>query len=132
MFKFSNKNHVVLNIFKIINKNTRNNFVYFFLTTRKMKLFINNCNKIRSFLRIWSDLPKKSFTENFIFIQWLLYHYSNLLISSLSLTMYFPTRWRLYKTLGSCTFQEPIQGYIGSPVKPLGRSFDYICRKTST
>ena len=40
-------------------------------TPQKMKFFIedffNKCNHIRSFLRIWSYLLKKSFMENFIF-----------------------------------------------------------------
>ena len=45
----------------------------FFNTTHctKMKLSIKNffskCDHIRSFLRMWSHLLKKSLTENFIF-----------------------------------------------------------------
>ena len=39
--------------------------------TQKMKFFIKNffskCDQIRSFLRIWSHLLKKSFMENFMF-----------------------------------------------------------------
>ena len=40
-------------------------------TAQKMKLSINDffskCDQIRSFLRIWSHLLKKSLMENFIF-----------------------------------------------------------------
>ena len=40
-------------------------------TTQKMKFsikgFFNKCDQIRSFLRIWSHLLKKSLMENFIF-----------------------------------------------------------------
>ena len=32
-----------------------------------MKDFCSKCDQIRSFLRIWSHLLKKSFMENFIF-----------------------------------------------------------------
>ena len=32
-----------------------------------IKDFFSKCNQIRSFLRIWSYLPKKSLMENFIF-----------------------------------------------------------------
>ena len=31
-----------------------------------VKGFLSKCDQIRSFLRIWSHLPKKSLTENFI------------------------------------------------------------------
>ena len=38
---------------------------------KKMKIsikdFFSNCDQIRSFLRIWSYLQKKSLMENFIF-----------------------------------------------------------------
>ena len=41
------------------------------LTAQKMKFsakdFFNKCDQIRSFLRIWSYLLKKSLMENFIF-----------------------------------------------------------------
>ena len=40
-------------------------------TTQKMKFsikdFFSKCDQIRSFLRIWSHLLKKSIMENFIF-----------------------------------------------------------------
>ena len=40
-------------------------------TEQKMKFpikdFFRKCDQIRSFLRIWSHLLKKSLTENFIF-----------------------------------------------------------------
>ena len=40
-------------------------------TAQKMKFsikdFLSKCDQIRSFLRIWSHLLKKFFTENFIF-----------------------------------------------------------------
>ena len=40
-------------------------------TAQKMKFpikdFFSKCHQIRSFLRIWSDLLKKSLMENFIF-----------------------------------------------------------------
>ena len=46
------------------------NFCY---STQKMKFSIKDfsckCDQIRSFLQIWSDLPKKSLMENFIFVQ---------------------------------------------------------------
>ena len=32
-----------------------------------VKDFFSKCDQIRSFLRIWSHLPKKSLMENFIF-----------------------------------------------------------------
>ena len=42
-------------------------------TTQKMKLSIKDlfgkCEQIRSFLRIWSHLLKKSVMENFTFVQ---------------------------------------------------------------
>ena len=42
-------------------------------TTKKMKFsikdFFGRCDQIRSFLRIWSHLLKKSLMENFIFVQ---------------------------------------------------------------
>ena len=45
---------------------------YFFSTAQKMKFYIkdffNKCDQIRSFLRIWSFLLKKSLMENFIFL----------------------------------------------------------------
>ena len=44
-------------------------------TAQKMKFSIKDscskCDKIRSFLRIWSHLQEKSLTENLIFVQWL-------------------------------------------------------------
>ena len=50
-------------------------FIYMILwhtsTTQKMKFsimdFFSKCNKIRSFLRIWSHLLKKSVMQNIIF-----------------------------------------------------------------
>ena len=55
-------------------------------TAQEMKFFIkgffSNCDEIRSFLQIWSDLLKKSLMENFIFcavklkyLGFLLYNY---------------------------------------------------------
>ena len=42
-------------------------------TAQKMKFsikdFFSKCDKIRSFLQIWSQLLKKSLMENFIFVQ---------------------------------------------------------------
>ena len=42
-----------------------------YITAQKMKFsvkdFFSKCDQIRSFLRIWSHLPKKSLMENFIF-----------------------------------------------------------------
>ena len=42
-------------------------------TVQKMKfsikVFFSKCDQIRSFLRIWSHLLKKSLMENFIFVQ---------------------------------------------------------------
>ena len=32
-----------------------------------IKKFFRKCDQIRSFLQIWSPLPKKSLVENFIF-----------------------------------------------------------------
>ena len=47
------------------------NIVYGNFNAQKMKFsikdFFNKCNQIRSFLRIWSHLLKKSLMENFIF-----------------------------------------------------------------
>ena len=41
-----------------------------YITAQKMKFsikdFFSKCDQIRSFLRIWSHLLKKSLTENFI------------------------------------------------------------------
>ena len=43
-------------------------------TAQNMKFSINDffskCDRIRSFLQIWSHLLKKSLMENFIFVQW--------------------------------------------------------------
>ena len=43
---------------------------------KKMKFFskdlFSKCDQIRSKLRIWSHLLKKSLMENFIFVQWIL------------------------------------------------------------
>ena len=48
-----------------------NNVVYMSFTAQKMKFsikdFFSKCDQIRSFLRIWSHLLKKSFMENFTF-----------------------------------------------------------------
>ena len=45
--------------------------VFFNSTAQKMKFyikdFLSKCDQIRSFLRIWSHLLKKSLMENFIF-----------------------------------------------------------------
>ena len=45
--------------------------LFTFPTTQKMKfsikVFFSKCDQIRSFLRIWSHLLKKSLKENFIF-----------------------------------------------------------------
>ena len=35
-----------------------------------IKDFFSKCDQIRSFLRIWSHLLKKSLMENFIVVQW--------------------------------------------------------------
>ena len=35
-----------------------------------IKDYFSKCDQIRSFLRIWSHLLKKSLMENFIFVQW--------------------------------------------------------------
>ena len=35
-----------------------------------IKDFISKCDQNRKKLRIWSHLPKKSLTGNFIFVQW--------------------------------------------------------------
>ena len=46
-------------------------YVYRKVLCTKMKFsiedFFSKCDQIRSFLRIWSHLPKKSLMENFIF-----------------------------------------------------------------
>ena len=46
---------------------------FVFSTAQKMKFsikdFFSKCDQIRSFLRIWSHLPKKSLIENFIFCE---------------------------------------------------------------
>ena len=43
-------------------------------SAQKMKFsikdFFGKYDQIRSFLQIWSYLPKKSLMENFIFVQW--------------------------------------------------------------
>ena len=50
-----------------------------------IKDFFSKCNQIRSFLRIWSHLLKKSLMENFIFSavmeQWLYGWITNLAVS---------------------------------------------------
>ena len=47
------------------------NTLFSLITTQKMKFFIKDffskCDQIRSLLRIWSHLRKKSLMENFIF-----------------------------------------------------------------
>ena len=49
------------------------------MTAQKMEFsitgFFSKCDQIRSFLRIWSHLPKKSLMENFIF--WAVYDAMN-------------------------------------------------------
>ena len=54
--------------------------IYDAFTSQKMKFFIKDlfskCDQIRSFLRIWSHLLKKSLMENFIFFCSVFYHYS--------------------------------------------------------
>ena len=70
-------------------------FVYFFtpfpLTAQKMKFsimdFFIKCDEIRSFLRIWSHLLKKSFMENFIF-----YAVTTHLSENVGITMLFLLR----------------------------------------
>ena len=39
-----------------------------------IKDFFSKCDQIRSSLRIWSRLLKKSLMENFIFVQWYTFH----------------------------------------------------------
>ena len=50
-------------------------FNMFLNNAQKMKFSIKDlfskCDQICSFLRIWSDLLKKSLIENFIFVQWM-------------------------------------------------------------
>ena len=36
-----------------------------------IKDFLSKCDQIRSFLRIWSHLQKKSLMENLFFVQWI-------------------------------------------------------------
>ena len=50
-----------------------------------LKDFLSKCDQIRSILRIWSDLLKKSLTENFIFCAEYLANLSRCWASSLSL-----------------------------------------------
>ena len=50
------------------------------ITAQKMKFsikdFFSKCEQIRSFMRIWSHLLKKSLMENFIFVQCIFNTYS--------------------------------------------------------
>ena len=56
--------------------------VSFSCTPQKMKFpikdFFSKCDQIRSFLRIWSHLLKKSLMENFIFCAMLFYGYPDI------------------------------------------------------
>ena len=67
-----------IDLLHVVNKNPPNSIVsvklikcYSHYTTQKMKFsikdFFSKCGQIRSFLRIWSHLLKKSLIENFIF-----------------------------------------------------------------
>ena len=139
MFKFNDKNHAMLNMFKVINKNTRNKFIYLVLTAQKMKFFIKSffskCNKIPSFLRIWSHLLKKNpLWKTFFFVQCLLY-YCNTKTTTFSIII-----WYYLVLLRPCIFLlgdgfvkpwtpahfnciwGPPQRHIGNLVKPLWRS----------
>ena len=44
-----------------------------------IKDFFNKCDQIHNLLRIWSHLLKKSFMENFIFVQWFSFHSTSML-----------------------------------------------------
>ena len=49
-----------------------------------IKDFFSKCDQIRSFLRIWSHLLKKSFMENFIFYAVFIKFFANLNLCKIS------------------------------------------------
>ena len=73
------------------------------ITAQKVKFsikdFLSKCDQIRSFLRIWSHLLKKSFMENFIFF-FAVYKPNESFIWCL-LTKELCCMWELYHTLCS-------------------------------
>ena len=54
-----------------------------------IKDFFSKWDQIRSFLRIWSDLLKKSLMKNFIFVQWSVQDLK-LVWNSVSWFLFFP------------------------------------------
>ena len=56
---------------KVAKKPNQRFTIVFFVTAQKIKFstkdYYSKCDQIRSFLRIWSHLLKKSIMENFIF-----------------------------------------------------------------
>ena len=73
-------------------------------TAQKMKFsikdFFSKCDQIRSFLRIWSHLLKKSLKENFIFCAVQVYHFSISLfgLSNTKLFNYNSHSTQIFKT----------------------------------
>ena len=70
-------------------------------TVQKIKFsikdFFSKCNQIRSFLRVWSHLLKKSLTENFIFCA---VHGGRFIFIALCLCHQFP--WATENDLQHC------------------------------
>ena len=66
-----NFNKMILSFFRIISFGTSFQRICVCNNSLKMKFsiksFFDKCNQIRSFLRIWSHLPKKYLMENFMF-----------------------------------------------------------------
>ena len=63
-----------------------------------IKDFFSKCDQIRSFLRIWWHLLKKSLMENFIFCL--------VIEANFSLNPYLRTPWKRKKTSGFLMFSE--------------------------
>ena len=60
-----------------------------------VKDFFIKCDQIRSFLRIWSHLLKKSLMENFIFCA--VQHHQKAFQSDMKIIRFFPLHWDCYR-----------------------------------
>ena len=90
-------------------------FIYLFCCKFTIKDFLSKSDQIRSFLRIWTHLLKKSLMENFIFYAvWLvalcLSMYDFLVDTSGLLTYYLLVETRRYRDIKRNS--DDISGYI--------------------
>ena len=116
------------------------NFSCFTCTSQKMKFsikdFFSKYDQIRSFLRIWSHLLKKSFMENFIFCAVLIFSNDNVVSElrvkprrklmfwrNISSKINFPRFKSFYGSMNA----NLIRGNIGSLIR--SSSAELFCRK---